>query len=231
MKGGVHVVALATMLGIGAPAVAQELEVQFREGRVTVIATDVTLGEILDEWSRVGGTRIVDADKLSAPPLRLRLVDVPESEALKILLRGVPGYLAAPGAATGDGSRFDRVVVMATGQRPRGSVPQVFASSPSAPVPVQQAPGSQFPGVPGGLTPDAFELDFPDDDLEELREILPQPFSLIDNADQDVDPFDREDPTMPTATRPGVVVAPNDDQSPVFIRRPVRPQTPDGPRR
>ena len=42
-------------------------------GRVTLVAKDVTVREILAEWARVGQTRIVNAEKLTGGPVTLEL--------------------------------------------------------------------------------------------------------------------------------------------------------------
>ena len=58
----------------------------------------------------------MDAERVPGTPLTLRLENVPEREALDIVLRSAAGYIAAPRAqvVAGSVSRFDRVIVMAT---------------------------------------------------------------------------------------------------------------------
>ena len=232
----VQIGALALLL-TGAPTMAaDDLQVSFREGRVTVIATDVPVRAILQEWSRVGETEFVDTDKLTGQPVRLQLVDVPEAAALRVLLREAAGYVAAPrGDRTAEGSRFDRVLVMATSRRPVSSAytPSLGSSAPGL-VPAQRGPTL---GFGSGSSPDEFDSDdfdsddfdtddFDGDELEQLRELLPQPFNLNDRFAQ---PGDQRSGDA-TASRPGMVVAPSDDQPAVFLRGPVRPQAPDDPR-
>lgn len=227
VRGVLESIALTVLLA-GVPIMAaDDLELSFHEGRVTVIATDVSVQTILQEWSRVGRTDFVDADKLTGPPVRLQLVDVPEADALRVLLRQAAGYVAAPRTTPPlEGSRFDRVLVMASSRRPASSS---YAPSPGSsvprPVPAQREPATSVPGFDPGSMPE--ELDR--DDLEELRAILPQPFSLIDRSTPAVDQRNPQT-SAPTASRPGIVVAPSDDEPAVFIRRPVRPQDPDDPR-
>ena len=69
-----------------------------QNGRVTIIADNVPLRQILQEWARVGQTKIVNADKLAGPAhnVTLQLIDAPERDALDILLRSASGYIAAP---------------------------------------------------------------------------------------------------------------------------------------
>ena len=109
---------------------ADGLELSFDGGRVTVIAANVPVATILMEWSRVGGTDFVAADAIAGPPVTLALRDVPESEALRVLLRAATGYVAAPRLATTSGlSSFDRVLIMAVARRPAGSRP-TYAPAP-----------------------------------------------------------------------------------------------------
>ena len=49
------------------PASAGELKLTMQNGRVTIIADNVPLRQILQEWARVGQTKIVNADKMSGP--------------------------------------------------------------------------------------------------------------------------------------------------------------------
>jgi len=219
VRGVIHTIALTVLLASAPTAAADELELSFRDGRVTIIATDVPVRTILQEWSRIGQTDFVDADALPGPPVRLQLVDVREADALRVLLRQAAGYVAAARATrTPEQSRFDRVLVMATSRRPVSSSYTPALGSSAPPVPAQRGPAISFPGFGPGPT----SQDVGRDELEQLREILPQPFNLIDRA---VRPDDQRYPeTMaPTASRPGIVVAPSDGQPAVFIRRPVRP--------
>ena len=75
---------------------AGELKLTIANGRVTLIAQEVPLRQILTEWARVGQTRIVNAEKLAGPPLTLQLVDVPEKDYPKLFtLNGCLRELAA----------------------------------------------------------------------------------------------------------------------------------------
>src|SRR3954462_492180 len=65
-----------------------------RDGMVTLKAEQASLRQILAEWERQGQVKVVGADKLVGSPLTLTLVDVPEKQALDIVMRGVPGYMA-----------------------------------------------------------------------------------------------------------------------------------------
>ncbi len=52
---------------------AGELVLSFKDGRVTLKATDVTLRQVLNEWARLGQTRIVGLEKLGGGLLTLEL--------------------------------------------------------------------------------------------------------------------------------------------------------------
>jgi hypothetical protein len=107
-------VALAALLGLAAfatPAQA-ELHVSMHDGLVTINASDVTVRQILAEWARVGQTKIVNAEGVAGGPVTLQITDMPEEQALDILLRSAAGYLAAPRPVPiATASHFDRVVI------------------------------------------------------------------------------------------------------------------------
>ena len=108
----------ALSLATAWPAAAQSLKVSFQEGRVSVEANAVPVRAILTEWGKVGGTRIVGAERISGAPLTIKLIDVTEAAALETILRSVAGYMAAP-RNTGVGlSIYDRIMVMATTSAP-----------------------------------------------------------------------------------------------------------------
>lgn len=100
------------------PAAAQALKVSFHDGRVSVEANAVPVRAILTEWGKVGGTKIVGAEKISGAPLTVKLIDVTEAQALETILRSVAGYMAAPRNAGVGPSIYDRILVMATSSAP-----------------------------------------------------------------------------------------------------------------
>ena len=120
-----------------ASAASAQVQLSLRDGRVTVVATNATVRQILAEWARVGQTKIVNAERIPGGPLTLELTNVPEQEALDILLRSVTGYMAAPrSVAVASLSRYDRILVLPTAATAR---PPVSA----APAPVFQQPPNQ----------------------------------------------------------------------------------------
>jgi hypothetical protein len=108
--------ALVFALAVAASADAQNLKIAFNQGHVSLDATAVPARTILAEWAKAGGTKVTGAERMTGAPLTLKLVDVPEAQALDIVLRSAAGYMAAPRmiAATGNASMYDRILVMAT---------------------------------------------------------------------------------------------------------------------
>ena len=148
--------AVALSLAVAAPAFAQKLSIEFREGRVTVDATSVPVRTILTEWSKVGGTKVIGAERVAGAPLTIKLIDVPESQALEVILRSVAGYMAAPRSANTGVSMYDRIMVLATSSTP-----------PPAPAATRPTPNTGMSGtqrfVPPRREPEPAEQD-PDDD-------------------------------------------------------------------
>ena len=110
---------LALVVALALPAEAQ-LRLQISNGRVTLDAVNVPARQILSEWARIGGTRIVGGEKVTGAPLTLKLVDMPERQALDIILRNVAGFMAAPrlASAAPGASSYDRILIMATSTAP-----------------------------------------------------------------------------------------------------------------
>ena len=122
------VIGAAIALGAVASAGGGEIRFTIGEGRVTLIASDALLGDILAEWGRAGDTRFVDAGELHQVPVSLHLVDVPEVEALRLLLRPAAGYLAVPRAPLTPGaSVYDRIKILAV--RSSSSMPRSVAAT------------------------------------------------------------------------------------------------------
>ena len=136
-----------------------------QDGRVTLIADNVPLRQILQEWARIGQAKIVNGEKLSGPAITLQLIDVSEREALDILLRSASGYIAAPRpVALAGAAMYDRVTIMATSRPPAATANNVAPPTfqrPPMPVDVDDEPinvampqpmgipvNGQFPGMP-----------------------------------------------------------------------------------
>lgn len=159
-----RVVVVAVLIAAGAAsALANELQLTIKDGLVTLVADNVPVKRILEEWAKIGQSRIVNLDKLTGPPVTLRLTDVPEKQALEVLLRSAAGYLAAPRAAGAPGvSQFDRILILATSKAPpvsaappASSPPQPFVPQPAQPPAADdqyeaEEAGAETPPPPGG---------------------------------------------------------------------------------
>ena len=147
------------LVGIAAVAPAQvlPLQLQISNGRVTLHAQNVPVRAILAEWTKVGGTRIMNGDSVTGAPLTLDLQSVPERQALDIILRGVSGYVLAarqPGTPNVDVngrviagvSMYDRIMILPTSVAPRNPTP--------ATAPVFQPAGGLRPAAPRQVVED-----------------------------------------------------------------------------
>jgi len=138
-----------------------DVQLQLHDGRVSIVAKDATVRQILAEWARVGQTKVVNVERIPGGPLTLELSNMPEAQALDVLLRSVSGYMAAPrGTAVANLSVYDRIIVMPTVAAPRP------AASAAPPAPAFQQP--QF-------TPAAPPPDDDADDPPHANVQMPQP--------------------------------------------------------
>jgi hypothetical protein len=148
----------AVLLSVTAlTASAQTVKVEFLMGKVNLKAQNASLRAVLTEWARVGGTRIVNPERLTGQPVTLELVGVPERQALDILLRDVGGFMLGPRQSLVPGvSAFDRIVVVtAAAGRPAVAAPPFNASAQ----PVRRTPPPQ-------VEPQDDDVDEDDDDVD-----------------------------------------------------------------
>lgn len=171
------------------PAGAGELKLEFRDGRVTLLARDVSVRQILAEWAKVGGTQVVNLERVSAVPVTLQLEAVSERQALEAILRSVAGYVAAPRRPEHQGrSIYDRILVLAASTPPPAASPRP-APSP-APFPAPREVTAPLP--PGPLFPTP--ADDIDADADDDANLTPRPGTLTPGM-----------PAAPTGpTTPGV---------------------------
>ena len=173
---------LCVAVWLGAVSTASaDVQLTMENGRVSIVAKDATIRQILTEWARVGHTKIVNVERIPGGPMTIELNNVTESQALEVLLRAMSGYIAAPRAVEAANlSRFDRIIVMPTLASAR---PAVAAAPP--PVYQQQAP--QFVQQPPQVDDDA------DDD---------QPPPNVIGAPQNRGPVFNTFPVQPTTVTP-----------------------------
>ena len=176
--------ALAQVAMSTPPAAAsteRKLDLAFENGKVTLVAKNVTLQEILAEWTRKGGCPFPGADKIvggKLPPLQYE--HQPELTVLQSLLRSLSGYVPVPRRVGNPGaSSFEAVYVLAS-SKPTTTVP--MSSGTSMPI--------AAPLVPQG------------NPLDEIPPIvtIPNP-----NGPQPASP---NQPTMAPPSQPGIYVQP-----------------------
>jgi hypothetical protein len=133
-----HALALIGLVSSATVSTAYaDVRLSIDNGHVSLVAKDATLRQILTEWERVGHTKIVNIERIAGGPLTLELQNMPEDQALDLLLRPVSGYLAAPRPqAIANTSRFDRIVVMPTPAAPQ----RAMAPAPAFNAPVNAPP-------------------------------------------------------------------------------------------
>jgi len=160
------------VLSMAVPARAAELKLEFRDGRVTLVAHDVSIRQILNEWAKLGETQIVNAERVSGTPVTLQLDGVPERQALDVILRSAAGYLAAPRKPGNPGpSTYDRILVMAVSSPPQAQTRPGTATSPAFPTARETV--APLPPPPGPLFPPRS-----DDDGDEATNLVPRPGGL-----------------------------------------------------
>lgn len=127
------VVLAASAVAAGAQ---QPLQLEIRNGQVTLEAQNIPLRAILTEWARVGGTSVIGAERLAGPPVTVELTRVPERQALEILLRNTSGYMLALRPAGIQGaSAYNRILIMPPSTAPRALSTPAVAAAPRLPVP------------------------------------------------------------------------------------------------
>jgi len=158
-------------------AAVPSVHLTIHDGRVWLVASDATVGQILAEWARVGRTRVVNAERVTGGPLTVQLNGVPEEQALDVLLRSANGYMTALRLSVlPNASQFDRILILPTTTAPAGGGVREAA----APV-IDAPPAPVFP--PSAIPP-----------------VMPGAQRVI-GADGLPVPDDQDDPSRPTAGR------------------------------
>ena len=188
-----------------APA-TRTLDVSFNNGLVTIVGSNVTIREILLEWGRKGGSRIVNAEKLAGQVLPyIEFKDEPEIVVLRSLLREVPGYGAAPRIAPSpDASTIETVFLLATRSVPVSNAP-ASSSSFATQQPQVQALQPQAPQQPIGAP--QLVAGSVDNEIPPVRPVSELPPSTPGGAAQPTNPNLRTGPGgTVTSTVPGVII-------------------------
>jgi hypothetical protein len=150
----------AVLILTAVPAQGAELKLEFRDGRVTLVARDVSVRQILAEWGKVGLTQIVNGDRTSSTPVTLQIDGLPERQALEVVLRSVAGYVAAPRRAGNPGpSIYDRILVLAVSSPAPAAPPAANRPLPAPTAPRQPTPREGVAPPPVLLPPEEVDED------------------------------------------------------------------------
>jgi hypothetical protein len=204
MRSRNFVAALLLILGSAGSASAQVLSLEFHDGRVKLKAENVPVSRILAEWARLGGTQIINGERIPGAPLTLQLDDTPERQALEIVLRDAAGYMVLGRDASSTGaSAFAKIMVLPTTSR----APAAAAlPTPTPPVPQFREPQFREPepeveeDQPPATPPPVFRRGrVPNNTLPPVGGNIP------DNPDDDVSPEgeDGEESEPPPPPPPG----------------------------
>jgi hypothetical protein len=206
------VLALLLLVWSTSPSWAAGLKLTMQGGLVSLDAQDVTVRQILTEWARIGKTRIINVERITGGPITLKFDDTPEKQALDIVLRTIPGYVAMPREMpVADASQYDRILIMAT-------TTAVAPLRPQQPGPgYTGTPG--FPGMYGGAQGGA--------NITQLRPNPPTPLSpgMLPEPEEAADQMD--DPAIAAAAAAGLVPIPALNPGPSAVPAPLMP--PGGP--
>src|SRR5439155_21849730 len=146
-----------------------DVRLTIQDGRVSLVAKDATLRQILAEWAKVGQTKIVNAERVPGGPLTVQFTNVPEQQVLDTLLRTITGYVAQPREIeVANLSRFDRIVVMPTVAAP------VSAATSSVAAPTFPQPGNPT-FQQQAIMPDDQQDDRPAQNRGPMFNTFPQP--------------------------------------------------------
>jgi hypothetical protein len=144
--GAIGAVALTLCASLAMPASASaDVRMTLTNGRVSIVAKDATIGQILAEWAKIGQTKIVNAEKIPGERVTIELTDTTEAQALDILLRKLTGYVvAARTVLVPDASAFDRIIIV-----PAAVGPIMQASAAPRADTASAAPAYQPAATPG----------------------------------------------------------------------------------
>lgn len=220
-----------------------DVKVTIHDGRVSIVARDATVRQILTEWARVGQTKVVNVERIPGGPQTIELTNVPEAEALDVLLRSISGFIAAPRTTPVgvSASQFDSIVVMPTAAAPRPPV----GAGPAPPTPTmmpQQMPASvdddtddERPQAPVAVPPPGVPQrgpifnQFPQPQVVNPQGVaMPQPFNQVQpQMVQPQQPPVQQPAAQPTApfggvAVPGMVAPAPQQQQPNQPGQPVR---------
>jgi len=148
---------VSLMLAAALPASAGEVIFSIKDGRVTLVARNAPIADILAVWEKEGRTKIVARERVQGVVTSLEITNQPESEALAIVLRNVTGYIAAKWDVAPSDASIYRCIVISPAPAPafvaQAAPPQGRTIFPP-PQPMGYPPPSM--GVDGGMNPPGF---------------------------------------------------------------------------
>lgn len=202
------------------PVQAQKLDLAFHDGAVSLVAEDVTVRQVLDEWARLGGTRVVNAHLLGGARISLQLDRLPEAQAIDRLLESAAGYVARRRSGTIGPSDFALILVLPTSDAPAAA----NDSAPESHEPARVA--EPLPAPPSPENASTADSADPDDDPDAEtssneangRASGTQPLQgrLASEAPETPVPADQLPAGRPEGARPGIpgAVAPGGPGAP-----------------
>jgi hypothetical protein len=163
LAAGLLVAALAgpsPLVAQGPAPAERKLQVTFDQmGNVSVVAQNVTIQEILAEWTRQGGTVFVNANRLGGGLVTRTYANPPQPEAvvLSSLLGQAAGFIAGPRrVGTIGASRIEVVQITPTSSAAASGTYTPPSSVTSAPLTTAGNPDDELPPVvPPGANPGA----------------------------------------------------------------------------
>jgi len=121
------------VVAAAAPARAGEILFSIRDGRVTLVARNAQLSDILAVWEREGRTKIVARERVQGTVVSLELTNEPESTALATVLRSVTGYIAVKRPVPPGNASIYRCVIINPVPAPLLVLAQAPAAGPTQP--------------------------------------------------------------------------------------------------
>ena len=129
------------VVAVAAPARAGEILFSIRDGRVTLVARNAQLSDILAVWEREGRTTIVARERVQGTVVSLELTNEPESTALATILRSVTGYIAVQRAVPPRDASTYRCIII----NPVPAPTMLVQSAPAGPTPPQRGGAMGMP--------------------------------------------------------------------------------------
>jgi hypothetical protein len=203
LAAGLAVAVTATTFAQNAPKRVLNLAFD-QQGNVTLIAENVTVSEILAEWTRKGGGQFINGQKLMTTlAVPVRFENRPEAEVIASLLRSAAGYMIAPRPAGSPGpSRFNTLIVPTSTATASASS---YSSSPvSSAVPVV-SPGAVTDDIPPAnpIAASAQDAKPPSANPLGMPGYGAPPASITIPTIQPIGPPNKPDPPPAPTTKPG----------------------------